>query len=425
MSSEESTSSESESEEEAIDGEDKRKRGAPEGAPRIASGPLMEGEDDEELREEERELIAASGSRFRRFAFDLVESRWFSFSILAVIILNTVFIAVQTSKYVVAKAGKCHSKWWLMLVDQVFLAIYIVELSLKIYVWRLKFFKQFWNNFDAAIVASSLIDFLIPLIVQNIGVFDPSVFRVLRVFRAIRALRALRVLRTIRHGRLALVVNSGCLLYYLCCPIGGWDFDSCADIFAIIGRGLYGEVDPARFGNLGRACFTLFQLITLDDWFFMYSTVRDEHPEHGHIIVYLLLFTIMETFIFINLFVAVIVDNLARTQAVANATKPKKLPELDKKTEMVQESDQELHPAALLTSAGHGRGRRADEERAGEKQPKTVDDFYSPEQYSPRKRELMGRFLQLLASLEHHTFTAQRHSQVLDELVDLVDFSKN
>ena len=42
-----------------------------------------------------------------------------------------------------------------------------------------------------------------------------------------------------------------------------------------------------------------------------------------------------------------------------------------------------------------------------------------------RKRELMGRYLQLLASLEHHTFTAQRHSQVLDELVDLVDFSKN
>ena len=38
-------------------------------------------------------------------------------------------------------------EWWLMLVDQVFLAIYIVELSLKMYVWRLKFFKQFWNNF--------------------------------------------------------------------------------------------------------------------------------------------------------------------------------------------------------------------------------------------------------------------------------------
>ena len=50
------------------------------------------------------------------------------------------------------------------------------------------------------------------------------------------------------------------------------------DIFAIIGRGLYGSVDPGRFGNLAKACFTLFQLITLDDWFYMYSDVRDRYP---------------------------------------------------------------------------------------------------------------------------------------------------
>ena len=50
---------------------------------------------------------------------------------------------------------------------------------------------------DMAIVASSLIDFLIPLIVQNIGVFDARVFRVLRVFRAIRALRVLRTIRSV------------------------------------------------------------------------------------------------------------------------------------------------------------------------------------------------------------------------------------
>lgn len=53
---------------------------------------------------------------------------------------------------------------------------------------------------------------------------------------------------------------------------------TCVDIFAIIGRGLYGEVDPDRFGNLARACFTLFQLITLDDWFYMYSDIRDNYP---------------------------------------------------------------------------------------------------------------------------------------------------
>ena len=59
------------------------------------------------------------------------------------------------------------------------------------------------------------------------------------------------------------------------------NFDLIADIFAIIGRGLYGNVDPARFGNLAKACFTLFQLITLDDWFFMYSDVRDTYPSQS------------------------------------------------------------------------------------------------------------------------------------------------
>ena len=58
----------------------------------------------------------------------------------------------------------------------------------------------------------------------------------------------------------------------------------------------------------------------------------------------------------------------------------------------------------------------------------TVPSFLLfPAEYlsSSRERELLGKYLQLLASLEHHTFTAQRHSQILDELVDLVDFSKN
>ena len=46
------------------------------------------------------------------------------------------------------------------------------------------------------------------------------------------------------------------------------------DIFAVIGRDLYGTVDPARYGHLGKAIFTLFQLITLDDWFQMYSDIN-------------------------------------------------------------------------------------------------------------------------------------------------------
>ena len=52
---------------------------------------------------------------------------------------------------------------------------------------------------DLLIVLFTMVDFLLPLIVQNVGSFDvAAIFRLLRMFRAIRALRALRVLRTIR-----------------------------------------------------------------------------------------------------------------------------------------------------------------------------------------------------------------------------------
>ena len=64
-----------------------------------------------------------------------------------------------------------------------------------------------------------------------------------------------------------------------------------ADMFAVIGRGLFYEVAPSRFGTLGKALFTLFQLITLDDWFYMYSDVVAKspsgYPAKGFVVVVL------------------------------------------------------------------------------------------------------------------------------------------
>ena len=48
-------------------------------------------------------------------------------------------------------------------------------------------------------------------------------------------------------------------------------------MFAVIGRGLFYEVSPNRFGSMSRAFFTLFQLITLDDWYYMYTDVMKEN----------------------------------------------------------------------------------------------------------------------------------------------------
>ena len=65
-----------------------------------------------------------------------------------------------------------------------------------------------------------------------------------------------------------------------------------ADMFAVIGRGLFYEVAPTRFGTLGKALFTLFQLITLDDWFYMYSDVVAKSPG-GYRLKFVLLLLIL------------------------------------------------------------------------------------------------------------------------------------
>lgn len=49
-------------------------------------------------------------------------------------------------------------------------------------------------------------------------------------------------------------------------------------MFAVIGRGMYSHADPKRFGSLWLALFTLFQLLTLDDWFFIYEDVVKADP---------------------------------------------------------------------------------------------------------------------------------------------------
>lgn len=60
--------------------------------------------------------------------------------------------------------------------------------------------------------------------------------------------------------------------------ISPWPSPSCSDMFAVIGRGMYAHADPSRFGSMWLALFTLFQLLTLDDWFFIYEDVVKADP---------------------------------------------------------------------------------------------------------------------------------------------------
>ncbi|XP_020619930.1 cation channel sperm-associated protein 1-like [Orbicella faveolata] len=210
---------------------------------------------------------------------------------------------VRFGRFVKNHVSFCIAGWYLSALDSVFLAIYFVEIVLKLYALRSFFFKTGWNIMDLFIVLFTMVDFLLPLIVQNVGSFDvAAIFRLLRMFRAIRALRALRVLRTISKSallnRFVLRQHANSVLH--CNEVRHSLTVRSADMFAVIGRGLFYEVAPTRFGTLGKAFFTLFQLITLDDWFYMYSDVVAKSPGYSYIILYLIVYIVLENFIFMK-----------------------------------------------------------------------------------------------------------------------------
>ncbi len=75
-------------------------------------------------------------------------------------------------------------------------------------------------------------------------------------------------------------------------------------VFAVLGRGLFFEESPVHFGNIWYAFITLFQLLTLDDWFELLDVVDTEKPEkvkqYWIMFAYLFCYIVIEYFVFLK-----------------------------------------------------------------------------------------------------------------------------
>ena len=105
--------------------------------------------------------------------------------ITAVILFNAVILGLETSHVVMARVGVL-----IGVLDRVCLAIFVVELALKLLVYRLRFFRDGWNIFDFAIVAVSLAP-----AAQSL-----SVLRSLRILRILRVVSVAPRLRRVVEG---------------------------------------------------------------------------------------------------------------------------------------------------------------------------------------------------------------------------------
>eukprot|EP00455_Lapot_gusevi_P055000 TRINITY_DN8909_c0_g1_i3.p1 TRINITY_DN8909_c0_g1~~TRINITY_DN8909_c0_g1_i3.p1 ORF type:complete len:193 (+),score=56.55 TRINITY_DN8909_c0_g1_i3:75-653(+) len=169
--------------------------------------------------------------------------------------------------------------------------------------------------------------------------------------------------------------------------------------------------------------FTLFVLITLDNWSNMYEDVRDKDTT---IFIFLVVFIIIESFILINLFVAVIVNNLEAMQRQAQEKRAAEQVAASKARSQQEKASQERQLLEVKRNNSMFRMAGPIEDASPRGTAVKLGKGHDNDQNLPphlptRLRSNMGRVLMLLASLENTLDTQQSQHEILDMLVDVLD----
>ena len=77
-------------------------------------------------------------------------------------------------------------------------------------------------------------------------------------------------------------------------------------VFSVMASNLFGETKPELFGSLGTSAYTLFQVMTFDDW--SAGIVKPLMQEHRWAWLFFVIFIMLSTFMVLNLFIGVVVS---------------------------------------------------------------------------------------------------------------------
>ena len=230
--------------------------------------------------------------RVVRLTHRLVNSHAFEYFIIAIIMGNAVLLGLGTSPTVEEEYGP-----WLRLGNDVALGIFIAEALLKMLALAPRphrYFREGWNIFDFTVILLALV---------------PATGQFAMVSRLARLLRVVRLITTIRDLRLivAALVRSIPSVGHVMMLMGIVVY-----IYAIMGYHLFHEHDPENWRNLGISVLTLFNIITLEGWTQVMNTAMEKYPWAW---IYFVSFVVMGTFVVINMFIAIIINNLDEAKA--------------------------------------------------------------------------------------------------------------
>jgi voltage-gated sodium channel len=209
--------------------------------------------------------------------------------IIGVIIFNAILLGLETSPEVMGAAGTI-----ILTLDWICLAIFVIEIALKLVAHGARFFRSGWNVFDFLIVGIALMP----------ATHGLSVLRALRILRVLRVISAAPRLRRVVEGFVTALPGMGSvfLLMGIIFYIG-----------AVMATKLFGASFPEWFGTLGASFYSLFQIMTLESW--SMGIVRPVMDVYPYAWLFFVPFIMVTTFAVVNLLVGLIVNSMQDAHA--------------------------------------------------------------------------------------------------------------
>lgn len=221
----------------------------------------------------------------------LADNPRFQNTIVGVILANAAVLGMETIPSLVARYGTLFDA-----LNLVFQAIFVAEIAIRLAAFAPRvqdFFKDGWNVFDFAVVAVSLL--------PDSGAFA-NVARLARILRVARLVSLFPDLRLIVGTMLRSVPSMIHVIVLLCVFLY---------IYAVLGVHLFGPANPAHWGSLPQALWTLFKVLTLEGWIEIQEAGGSPFPGAW---MFYASFIFVAVFVVVNLFIAVVIDNLDKVK---------------------------------------------------------------------------------------------------------------
>jgi hypothetical protein len=304
----------------------------------------------------------------KRYCREFIISSPINFLLLSCVFLNTLMMAVD---------GLTPDSWsdTFTTLNLIFTAIFTFECIIKVYGWGFKgYCRDLFNVFDALVMVISLVEVVIGFASPSgSGKSAASGFRAVRIFRIFRVLRVTRLLRSLRFMKVIIEVVKVTLEQFAYIAMLMFLF---VFIFTLLGTQIFGgnfkfpkdgDIIRYNFDTFETAFYTSFMILTVENWneILMYCLQSDTSPIIT--IIYFLAWIFIGNYIFLNLFLAVLLDGFENSENL----------------QMVEEIEQEvkeLERVHKLLIKNYEQKKKIEEEEA-QKATQKVMKLIEPENY--------------------------------------------